>query len=76
MFVRMETFTFNGTAAPLTAKSTVKVCDAHREDAVNGFLSERNLNELQRSFKRERLAMPAPWGYRFEFADLREHAEN
>lgn len=71
MFVRMETFTFNGTLAPLTGKTTIKVCDRHREDAVNGFLSERNLNALEQSFKHQHLQMPAPWGYKFEFADLR-----
>lgn len=76
MFIRMETFTYGGTRAPLTAKSTICVCDRHREDAVNGFLSERNLNALDRGFRRERLQMPAPWGYRFEFADLRQHEVN
>ena len=73
MFIRMETFTYGGTLAPLTGKSTICVCDRHREDAVNAFLSERNLNALEKSFKRQHLQMPAPWGYKFEFADLRQY---
>src|SRR5215469_2534260 len=73
MFVRFDTFTYGGTFVPLTGKSTIKVCDKHREDAVNGFLSELNLNAIEQSFKRQNLKMPAPWGYKFEFADLREH---
>ena len=76
MFVRMETFTYGGNWLPLTGKTTVCVCHKHREAAVNAFLSERNLNALERRFKRENLQMPGPWGYKFEFADLREHRVN
>lgn len=76
LFVCMETFTYGGTFAPLTGKSTVKVCDDHREAAVNAFLSERNLNALERSFRSQNLEMPAPWGFKFEFGDLRQHGVN
>lgn len=73
MFVRFVTRTPTGTFIPMTAESTIKVCDRHRAAACEGFLSERNLDVFADGLARENLGCPYPGNIQFEFADLRKH---
>src|SRR5216684_1045079 len=71
LFVRFTTRTPSGTLWPMTGKSTIKVCDAHREAACESFLCERNLDLFADQLERENLGVPHPANIKFEFAELR-----
>lgn len=73
LFVRFVTSTPAGNIIPMTGKSSLKVCDRHREAACVSFLSERNLDAFADGLERQNLGMPHPGNIQFEFADLREH---
>jgi hypothetical protein len=76
LFVRFVTSTPKGNIIPMTGKSSICVCDRHREAACESFLTERNLDTFADGLERENLGMPHPANIKFEFADLREHTVN
>lgn len=71
LFVRFVTSTPKGNLIPMTAESTIKVCDGHREAACESFLSERNLDAFAHGLAREHLGVPHPANIKFEFAEIK-----
>lgn len=76
LYVRFVTTTPAGNLIPMTGKSSIKVCDRHREAACEAFLSERTLDQFAAGLERENLGVPHPANINFEFADVRDHRVN
>jgi hypothetical protein len=70
MFVRFTTRTPSGTLYPMLAQSSITVCDAHRKDAAESFLTPRNLDTFAAGLERQNLACPHPNSINFEFGRI------
>ena len=71
LFVRFVTTTPQGNLIPMTGKSSIQVCDRHREAAVRSFLSEKTLDSFALGLARDNLGCPHPGNIKFEFARVR-----
>lgn len=67
MFIKFVSRTPAGVFQPMTIKHWICVCDAHRRDAAEGFVSEQTLDNFARMLGRERLTMPHPRSIEIEF---------
>ncbi len=74
MYVRFVTATPQANLIPMTGRSTVQVCDRHKQFACEHFLSERNLDAFADALDRENLGIPHPANIRFEFERI-DHAD-
>lgn len=70
MFVRFVTSTPAGNLIPMTGKSTIRVCDGHKQFACEQFLTERNLDAFAAGLARENLGVPHPANIAFEFETI------
>jgi hypothetical protein len=70
MWVRFTTMTPEYRLMPCEARSTIIVCDRHREDAATKFFCERNLDVFADGLARERLSMPHPRSIEIEFEPI------
>jgi hypothetical protein len=74
MYVRFVTTTPAGNLFPMTGKSTVRVCDRHKQFACEQFLTDRNLDAFAGGLAREHLGVPHPENIQFEFETITHDA--
>lgn len=72
MHVKFVSRTREGTFFPVDAKHSIQVCERHKQDAAESFVSERNMDTLAIQLGREGLLMPHPRSIEISFSPVRK----